>query len=231
MDVAIVHGPANAAAKINLAPAETFTAEAGCMIAMSGDMSLATTTHRKQSGGVLKALKRVVAGESFFLNHYTAGASGGEVWIAPVLSGDALVTELAADRASKALVVQGGSYLASEPGVNIDLGWQGLKSLFSGENVFWLHLTGRGKVLINSFGAIYPVDVDGGYIVDTGHIVAFEDSLKFKIAKSSRSLLSTFFGGEGLVCRFEGKGRVWCQSHHAHAFGLRLGRMLKPREA
>ena len=50
MEVDIVHGPGNAAAKVDLAGGESCTAEAGAMIAMSGDMSIETTTHKKSSG-------------------------------------------------------------------------------------------------------------------------------------------------------------------------------------
>ena len=80
MEATIDYGPGNAAAKVSLAAGETFTAEGGAMIAMSGDMSIETTTHKKGSGGILKAAKRMLAGESFFLNHFTAGPEGGEVW-------------------------------------------------------------------------------------------------------------------------------------------------------
>jgi uncharacterized protein (AIM24 family) len=76
---------------------------------------------------------------------------------------------------------------------------------------------------------IYPIEVDGEYIVDTGHIVAFEPSLKFNISKVGESWLSSFLGGEGFVCRFKGKGTVWCQSHNPKSFGSSLGPSLKPR--
>ncbi len=76
---------------------------------------------------------------------------------------------------NEALIVQGGSFVACEQGVSFDLGWQGFRSVLAGEGLFWLHLTGAGKMIMNSFGAIYPVEVDGEYIVDTGHIVAFND--------------------------------------------------------
>ena len=69
MQVEILHGPGNAVAKVRLAGGESCTAEGGAMIAMSGDMQIQTTTHQKGSGGVLKAMKRMLAGESFFLNH------------------------------------------------------------------------------------------------------------------------------------------------------------------
>lgn len=45
-------------------------------------------------------------------------------------------------------------------------------------------------------------------MVDTGHVVAFEDSLSFDV-KRVGGLKSTLFSGEGLVCEFEGDGRVW----------------------
>ncbi|MCI5144481.1 MAG: AIM24 family protein, partial [Candidatus Electrothrix sp. AR3] len=88
---------------------------------------------------------------------------------------------------------------------------------------------GSGKVVINSFGEIYPIEVDGEYIVDTGHIVAFNETLNFDITKAGKSWISSFLGGEGLVCKFKGKGTVWCQSHNATGFGQTLGPMLRSR--
>lgn len=226
MQIEIHHGPSNAAAKVLLAANETLSAEAGAMIAMSGNMTVTTTTSKKGSGGILKAMKRMLAGESFFLNHFTPNGAAGEIWVGPSLSGDIMETEINGAN----LIVQGGSYLAHEPSVSIDLGWQGFKSLFSGESVFWLKLGGRGKVLISSFGAIYPVDIDGEYIVDSGHIVAFPETLPFTITKAGKSWLSSILGGEGLVCKFSGKGRIWCQSHNPSSFGKVIGPMLRPRE-
>ena len=120
------------------------------MIAMSGDMRIDTTTHKKGSGGVLKAMKRMLGGESFFLNHFTAGPNGGDLWLATSLAGDMMTYELDKEN----LIVQGGSFVACEPSVEIDLGWQGMKTLFAGEGLFWVHLRGTGKVIVNSFGGI-----------------------------------------------------------------------------
>jgi uncharacterized protein (TIGR00266 family) len=225
MEVKIEHGPGNSAAKVRLAAGQTFTAEAGSMIALSGGVSLTTSTHKKSSGGILKAMKRLLAGESFFLNHFTASANGGEVWLSATLPGDMMSYELKNEN----LIVQGGSFVACDEGVSIDLGWQGFKSFLSGENIFWVHLKGSGTVVLSSFGAIYPVAVDGEYVVDTGHIVAFNETLNFTIRKAGKSLIGSFLGGEGFVCRFKGKGTVWCQSHNAGAFGRGLGPMLRPR--
>lgn len=225
MKVDIQFRPGNSAAKIELAPNEGCTAQAGAMIAMSGNVEVETTTHKKESGGLLKAAKRMLAGESFFLNHFTAKGKGGEVWLAPTMSGDMMEYELDNEN----LIVQSGSYIACEPDVDIDMGWQGFKSFLSGESIFWLNLKGKGKVVLSSFGAIYPVQVNGEYIVDTGHIVAFNETLDFDITKAGKSWLQSILGGEGLVCKFRGKGTVWCQSHNPGSFGHSLSPTLKPR--
>jgi uncharacterized protein (TIGR00266 family) len=227
MEVQIMLRPGNSAARLRLAPNETCTAEAGAMIAMSGNVSISTSTHAKSGGaaGIMAGLKRMLAGESFFMNHFTAAPPGGEVWLATTLAGDMMTYELRNEN----LIVQSGSFVAAEQSVAIDVGWQGFKSIFSGESLFWLNLRGAGKVVLSSFGAIYPVEVNGETIVDTGHIVAFNDTLNFTITKAGKSLIGSFLGGEGLVCRFSGRGTVWCQSHNPRGFGYTLGPKLKPR--
>ncbi len=225
MQVEIISGPGNSAAKIRLAGGESCTAEAGAMIAMSGDMRVETTTHQKGKGSLLKAVKRLMARESVFLNHFTAGAQGGDLYLATTLAGDMMQYELQNEN----LIVQGGSFVACEPNVNIDMGWQGFKTLLAKEGLFWLHLNGSGKVVINSFGAIYPIEVNGEHIVDTGHIVAFNETLDFKLSKAGKSWISSILGGEGLVAKFHGRGTVYCQSHNPVSFGRALGPKLKPR--
>jgi len=224
MDIDIIQGPGNAAAQVTLANGETLVAEGGAMIAMSSDISIKTTTHQKSKGGIMSGLKRMLGGESFFLNHFTANSEGAVITVAPTLSGDMQTLEINSNR----LIVQSGSYVACEESVEMDIGWQGFKSLFAKEGLFWINLSGQGKVLVNSFGAIYPIHVNGEYIVDTGHIVAFDETLKFSLSKAGKSWLSSILGGEGLVCRFKGAGTVWCQSHNASAFGRSLGKKLKP---
>ena len=103
------------------------------------------------------------------------------------------------------------------------------KALFSGESVFWVKCSGQGDLFLSSFGAIYEVDIDGTYVVDSGHIVAFEDTLTFRVGKLGDSWLRTFLSGEGLVCHFSGRGKLYCQSHNPPNFGRLLGPDLRPR--
>ena len=225
MNVEILHQPDSAIARVTLESGEELVAEAGCMIAMSGYINASTTLRQGKGGGILGGLKRLVAGESLFLSVFRSPKAGGEIFLAPKFMGDILLYQVT----GIGLVVQSTSYLASENNVDIELGFQGLKSIFSGESVFWLNVTGKGKVILSSFGAVYEIDVDGEYIVDTGHIVAFEKSLNFEITKAGSSWLGTFLGGEGLVCRFKGQGKIYCQSHNAGAFGSVVGSKLPPR--
>jgi uncharacterized protein (TIGR00266 family) len=204
---------------------EELVAEAGSMIAMSSQVNTSTTLRQGKGGGIMGGLKRMLAGESLFLSVFRAPINGCEVFLAPTLMGDILLY----DMNHQELVVQATSYLASTSGVDIDLGWQGFKSFFSGESIFWLSITGVGKLLLSSFGAIYEIDVDGEYIVDTGHIVAFEKTLSFTVGKANKSWWGAIFGGEGLVCHFKGKGKIYCQTHNSGAFGSLVGSQLPPR--
>ena len=166
MDIEIDYRPSQSAAKIKLNPSEGFYAEGGSMIAMSGGVDITTSTHQKNKGGFFSGIKRMFAGENFFLNKYTSTSSPGEVWIAPILPGDMCHFQLEGQK----IVVQSGSFVMCDEGVSLNVGWQGFKNAFSGEGLFWLNLEGKGNVVFNSFGFIYEVDVKDEYIVDTGHI-------------------------------------------------------------
>jgi len=94
-----------------------------------------------------------------------------------------------------------------------------------GEGLFLLSATGAGDLFINAYGGIREIDLNGSFIVDTGHIVAFEDSLTFNVKKVG-SWKSTLFSGEGLVCEFSGKGKLWIQTRNLSALVAWLRPML-----
>ncbi|MDY6782107.1 MAG: TIGR00266 family protein [Cyanobacteriota bacterium] len=225
MDIQLLHQPESAIAQITLGAGEELVAQAGAMIAMSSNINANTTLRKGKGGGILGGLKRMVAGESLFLSVFRSPVPNSEILLAPKFIGDLSIYELHGQE----LVVQATSYLASEPNVDIDIGFQGFKSFFSGESIFWLVLSGQGKALLTSFGGIYEIPVNGEYVVDTGHIVAFERSLNFKIGKANPSWWGALLGGEGLVCRFQGKGKLYCQTHNTGAFGMAVGPGLPSR--
>ena len=126
----------------------------------------------------------------------------------PAAPGDVLAFELAA---GKSLMIQSSAYLAATPQVTLDTKWGGVKGFFSGTGMFLLKATGPGTVFVSSYGAIYPKRCDGQYIVDTDHIVAFEESVTYTVTKVG-GIKSLFLGGEGLVAKFSGTGMVYAQT-------------------
>lgn len=220
--------PAASVAQLTLDAGESVTCEVGAMIAMTSGFQVETTTRKKggSGGGMLKGIKRMFAGENLFLNHFTANQQNQSLIIGPRLLGDIIHYQMTGGT----LIVQGSSWLASATDIEVDATWQGVgKALFSGEGMFWVQCTGSGDLWLSSFGAIYPVEVDGEYVVDTGHIVAFEETLEFSVGKATKSLVGSLLGGEGFVCKFSGQGKLYCQSHNPPSFGKVLGPKLRPR--
>ena len=212
MEVNILYRPSYSLGVIRLGPNEEVRVEGGAMVSMSQGVAVET----KAAGGILKSLARsVLAGESFFQNTFRAPASGGEVTVAPALPGDLFVLELR----NESMMVQSGSYVASEAGINLDTKWGGAKTFFASEGLIMLRASGTGKLLLSSFGAIHEVNLGEGeiYTVDTGHLVAFTEGIGFKVRRVG-GLKSTIFSGEGLVVDLTGPGRVLLQTRSTDAF-------------
>jgi uncharacterized protein (TIGR00266 family) len=212
--------------RVLLQPGETFLSEAGKMVRMSAGVDLDVTTQARSGGGFMAGLKRMVGGESFFFTRYTAEGAPGEIVVAPTLSGNVGLVEL---DGSGGWMCTGGSYLASGPGVDCQAEWQGMKGLLSGENMVFIRCTGVGPLAMDAFGVIHDQMVEDSLVVDTGHVVAFEDSLDYEITKVGGSWWTSFLSGEGFVIRFKGRGRVMIQSHNRSEFGSVLGPKLPMR--
>lgn len=211
MEYEIAHGPAYALGVVKLATGEQIQAEAGAMVSMSDSIKMTTGVR----GGILSGLKRsVLGGESFFINTFEA-ESAGEVTIAPSLPGDIVALEVG----EQPLLIQSGSFLAATPDVDLDTKWGGGKTFFSREGLFLLRCTGRGTVFVSSYGAIRLVDLGAGerYTVDTGHMVAFDESVRYDVGRSG-GWKTTLFSGEGLVVKLEGPGRFYMQTRSPESF-------------
>jgi uncharacterized protein (TIGR00266 family) len=211
MRVALEQGPAFTLARVALERGESVRAESGAMVSMTGNVEIET----KMQGGLLSALARkVLTSESFFQNVFTASRGPGEVTFAPSLPGDIRVREMRGET----LILQSGAYLASDRSIGIETSWGGARGFFGREGLFLLRATGTGPLLFSSYGAIVEVDVPAEvYVVDTGHVVAFEPSLQWDVSRVG-GLKSTFFSGEGLVSRFSGRGTLWLQTRSFDAF-------------
>ena len=219
MKSSIEFSPAYTMLTLELSPGESFKAEPGAMVAQKG-VEMQTGMG---GGGLFGGFKRMLGGESFFVNTFTAGPMGGWVSISPPIPGDIHSLDL---QPGENLFLQGSSFLACSENVQTDTQFQGLKGVFSGESIFFLRAFAEGlggTVFFDSYGAIKKLDVDSGeeLVVDTGHVVAFTDGVDYSIGKVGgiRSLIA---GGEGLVMKFRGRGQVWIQSRNMLGLAERL---------
>lgn len=209
----IQHAPAYASLILQLGANQSVVVEAGAMAAMDPWITMKS----KMKGGLMKGLTRMLAGESLFLSEFTAEGKSGELYVSPGVPGD--VQHYVLD-GSRSLMVQSSGFVAASPTVNLETKFQGFKGFFSGESLFLVKTSGTGDIWFSSYGAILEIPLDGDYIVDTGYVVAFEDTLNYKVEMlgglSWKGLRKGILGGEGLVCRFSGNGRLWIQSRQLY---------------
>jgi len=213
----VLHQGSGALVVVQLEAGESVTAESDAMVAMSANVEVGATL----GGGVLKALARsFLAGETLFLQTLKAVGEAGQVFVAPRLPGDVAVLEV---KANAGWQIQHGSYLASlGSGVNVETKMQKLGAgLFSGAGLFVTKASGSGHVVVSSFGGIEEIQLGAGmeFIVDTGHIVAWSDSMSAKVEKASKKgWFASAASGEYLVCRFKGPGSIWIQTRNPRSF-------------
>ncbi|MDH5655016.1 MAG: TIGR00266 family protein [Spirochaetia bacterium] len=191
---------------VNIPAGNTVKVEASAMAAMDTNIKMKT----RMKGGLGRLLTR----ESLFINEFTAEGGDGDIMIAPGSPGD--LKHISLD--GNVVYLQNSGYVASGLDVTLETKWQGMmKGFFSGESLFLIKCSGKGDLWFNSYGGIIEIDVKGEYIVDTGYIVAFEETLDYNV-QSVGGLKSLFFSGEGLVCRFSGSGKLWIQTRNVMAF-------------
>ena len=118
------------------------------------------------------------------------------------------------------------SILAGDTSLVVDTKFGGAKSFFGGEGLFVLKVSGQGLLLVSSFGAIHRRVLRPGerYVIDTGHLVAWEGHMPYNIRKAASGYFRSFLSGEGLVAEFTGPGEVLIQTRNLAAFAS----MLKP---
>ena len=219
--------------EVELDPGESAVAEAGAMFykdasiqmeAIFGDGS--GTAGPNLMDKLLSAGKRVLAGQSLFMTVFTHTGSGkGHVAFAAPFPGNIVPLRLT-DFGGR-LICQKDSLLAAAKGVSISIFFQRkiLTGLFGGEGFIMELLEGDGLVFAHAGGTVVERALAAGEVVhvDTGCIVAFQDSVQFDLEQVG-GIKSMLFGGEGVFfARLVGPGRVWLQSL---PFSRLAGRML-----
>lgn len=216
----ITHGPSFAMLRVDLQPGQTVVAEAGAMVARHQSVEMEVKMNSSPKAGFfakvqaffIAIIRKIVGGETFFVNHFST-PQGGSVWIAPTLSGQIGHRAMQGET----ITLSTGAFMASNGDFDMKMKFGGFKSLFAKEGAFFLQMTGHGDLWFNSYGGVHPIDVNGSFTVDTGHLVGFEGNLDFKIKTPGGGAMGFMASGEGLVCEFTGQGRVYIQSRNLSA--------------
>ncbi len=220
MEYTIEHGPVFTILRIKLKQGEQFRAEAGAMVSMTPSLKLEAKSAGK---GIMGTLKAAVGGESLFASLFTAESGEGELILAPGTIGDIIKM----DMSGNTIFAEGGAYLAGSPGLQLSTKGS-FKAMISGEGMFLQKITGSGIVFLSSYGAVVEKILKPGeiYIIDTNHIVAFEEAVQYKVKKATKGLFSTLASGEGLVGEYVGPGKIWFQTRALSAFAHNIAKYI-----
>lgn len=198
--------------EVELEQNESIVSESGAMASCDSGVQV----HSSLKGGLFVSLiRKVLGGESLFINRYTNPLPQRrlKLILSKATPGDIVVRELKGET----IYLQPGSFLCATDGVELKLKWAGFRLLFGGEGLFRWAASGSGKIWIGVFGALVEQELNGELIVDSGHLVAYPDSVQYKI-QFSGGLFSSFFSGEGLVGRLEGRGKIYLQTRSFNGF-------------
>lgn len=205
MNAEVKGSPSFAYLDVTLEPGERIVGESDAMSSMAADLDVKA----KFNGGFFPAiLKRVFGGESLFINEYeNKSAVARSLTLVQGVPGDVLALELSGN----SVCLQPGAFVAAYGDVSLKTRWAGFVSFIAREGLFKLKAEGSGIVYFGAYGGLVEKEVDGELVIDTAHLVAYEPQMKLKMQLAG-GIFGSFFGGEGLVTRVEGKGKVWIQT-------------------
>lgn len=205
---------------ITLDPGEGVIAEAGAMMYMQDGIRMATTMDPSGRRGrvfdkLLGAGKRLLTGESFFMTMYANEATRRrDVAFASPYPGKIQPVELR--EWGGTIIAQKDSFLCGARGIDLSIHFNRRlgAGFFGGEGFILQRIVGDGLVFLHASGTLVTQDLNAGETlrVDTGCLVAFQESVSYDIEMVS-GVKTALFGGEGLFfARLTGPGRVVMQT-------------------
>ena len=188
-----------------LPPGGEVITESGAMASMDQGIEMRS----KLNGGLFAALAMKFLGkESLFINRFSNQTDKEQrIILSQATPGQVCLVQLN----NETLYIQPGSFIAATNTVQFGLRWAGFSSFIGGEGLFRIKISGSGFVWYGAYGAVVEKEIDGEYLVDTGHLLSYPENVKLKLQLSG-GLFSSFFGGEGFLIRLEGKGKIKLQT-------------------
>lgn len=186
---------------------ETIKTTAGAMSWMTENIDVEVTT-----GGIMKGISRMFAGESMFFSYYTANRNDQEITFAASLPGTIINIKME----GQTLIAQKTAYLASDKSVDLETIFtkKFTAGLLGGEGFILQKLSGFGELFLEADGSLTEYNLVAGQslLVDQGHVFMFDESVSYDI-KTVKGMKNVLFGGEGLfLVKLTGPGKVILQS-------------------
>lgn len=210
--------------RCKLRPGQELYAEAGRMVYKTANVNWETKMQGDSLGSkIWGAVKRKLMGESLFMTYFRSKGNG-EVGFAGSYPGRVQAFDL---RAGQSILVQRDSFLCAQTTVQLNIAL--VKKLgsgfFGGEGFILEKLTGPGIAFIHGGGDFVEFNLAAGETiqVDTGCIVAFDESVNYDIQMAG-GIKTAIFGGEGLfLATLTGPGRAIIQSMTLEKMARELG--------
>jgi uncharacterized protein (TIGR00266 family) len=206
--------------EIELDPGETVIAEAGAMnymeegIAFESKMGDGADADQSVMGKLFGAGKRLLAGESLMITHFT-NRGGGKQHVAFAAGYPGKIIPFNLQQLGGEILVERDGFLCAAFGTKLDIAFTQKfgTGFFGGEGFILQRLKGDGMAFVHACGTIVKREMRGETLrVDAGCLVAFTPGIEFSIARAG-NLKSMLFGGEGLfLASLKGTGTVWLQS-------------------
>lgn len=197
--------------RIHLKEGQEIIAEAGKMVYKTPSVNWQTKMSGKGIGDKLMgALKRKLTGESLFLTHFKGS---GEVGFAGDFPGRLQAFDL---KPGQSVLCQRDGFIVAEASVKLDIAFTKKigAGLFGGEGFVLQKLTGPGVAFIHAGGDFVHFDLQAGQTlqIDTGCIVAFDDSVSYDV-QFAGGIATSIFGGEGMfLATLTGPGKAIVQT-------------------
>ena len=206
---------------VTLDPEEAVVAEAGAMMYMQDGIRMMTSLDMQGRGGnrlmdrLWSAGKRVLAGDSFFVTIFVNDSTmRRDVAFASPFPGKIQAIDLKKWRGT--IIAQKDAFLCGARGVDVTIAFAKRvgAGFFGGEGFILQKLTGDGLVFLHASGTLAEMTLAPGEVlrVDTGCIVAMEESVEYDI-QMVPGVKTALFGGEGLFfVKLTGPGKVILQT-------------------
>lgn len=220
---------------VKLSRGEEISSESNAMVMMEGNLDLVG----EMRGGFWAAMgRKFTNGESFFTQSIRATRGEGEALLSPVLPGDIYVLNCSAQ---KQYFINDGAFLACDNRVSVKAKLQSVgRAMFGGTGGFFVgQSSGSGQLAVSGFGTVFELNIDATpdnpVTIDNNHVVAWDAALHYDLAVSTNkssgflgALVNSAMSGEGIVCKFSGKGVVLICSRNRSDFVGWMASQIKP---